>query len=158
MGRKNVSGDYPVKRVKLPSLRQLRNKADKLWSTLILLLATPEGSLDAVCGVCKKEKAISAHHVFHKSMHGRFRYDRRNGIPICRKCHFMERRDPAPVVISARWYVEGFDVLAIEVMAARGNGPFVRKRKDYELVIAGLEEMIAKEVLPNADASAAVEL
>lgn len=143
-----------MKRPKLPTLIQLRKKADKLWSVLILLLATPDGATGAVCAVCNEQPAISAHHVFHKSMHGRFRYDIRNGVPICRKCHFMERRDPAPVVIAAmrfiiRRYVSFYAFLNFvdEVMDARGNGPCVRKRKDFEMIISGLEEMIAKETM-----------
>ncbi len=143
------------KRAKLPTLAQLRKKADHLWSVLILLDGTPPGAVDGVArcavGDCTKP-AISAHHVFHKSMHGRFRYDRRNGLPICRKCHFMERRDPAPVVISAMRYLgcSAFIEFAADVMMMRGRGPIIRKRKDYENIIVILKELIATETIPEA--------
>lgn len=143
-----------MKRTKLPTLPQLRKKADHLWSILILLDGTPDGAVDgkARCAVgdCNLP-AVSAHHVFHKSMHGRFRYDRRNGIPICRKCHFMERRDPAPVVISAMRYLgcSAFIEFATDVMEARGRGPIVRKRRDFENIITALEEAIAIETIPE---------
>jgi len=139
------------KRVRLPSLPSLRRKADYLWSVLILLLGTQGDELMARCGVCGVMPAISAHHIFHKSMHGKFRYDKRNGLPICRKCHFMERRDPAPVVISAMRYMgcSEFIKFSCDVMEARGTGPIVRKRVDYNNIIAGLEEMIANETLPE---------
>ena len=137
------------KKKRLPTLRQLRQKADKLWSALVLAQATVYPMIYATCAVCNDKPAISAHHVFHKSMHGRFRYDLRNGIPICRKCHFMERRDPAPVVFAAirhhgcTEYME----FAAEVMAARNQGAFVRKRRDFDLVIEGLEDLAAEEIL-----------
>ena len=141
------------KRPRLPSLTQLRKKADHLWSVLILLDGTPvdgDGVARCAVGDCTMP-AISSHHVFHKSMHGRFRYDRRNGLPICRKCHFMERRDPSPVVISAMRYLgcSSFIEFASDVMEQRGKPPVVRKRKDFEAIIAGLEELIAIETLPE---------
>lgn len=141
-------------RPRLPSISQLRKKADRLWSILILLDGTPTGG-DGVArcavGNCTMP-AISSHHVFHKSMHGHFRYDRRNGLPICRKCHFMERRDPSPVMISAMYYlgISEFIEFSADVMERRGKGPVVRKRKDFENIIAGLEELIAIETLPKA--------
>lgn len=153
-----------MKRTKLPTLPQLRKRADYLWSILILIDGTPPGAIDgkARCAVgdCTMP-AISSHHVFHKSMHGRFRYDRRNGLPICRKCHFMERRDPAPVVISAMRYLgcSAFIEFSADVMEMRGKGPIVRKRKDFEAIIAILEELIAIETIPEglrADAPASV--
>ena len=155
------------RRTKLPTLPQLRKKADHLWSILILLDGTPIDG-DGVCrcavGNCGLP-AVSSHHIFQKSMHGRFRYDRRNGLPICRKCHFMERRDPAPVVISAMRYLgcSAFIEFASDVMEQRGRGPLVRKRKDFEAIIAGLEELIAIEAMTpeervRANAPTPVEL
>ncbi len=142
-----------MKRKKLPTLAQLRKKADKLWSTLILLDGTPSGDIISRCAVgdCTLP-AVSAHHVFHKSMHGRFRYDRRNGLPICRKCHFMERRDPAPVVIAAMKYLgySEFIEFSEDVMEQRGKGSVIRKRRDFENIIAGLEELIVIETMPEA--------
>ena len=137
------------KRARLPSLPKLRKQADKLWSTWILLLGTRPGFLAAVCGVCQEDKAISAHHVFHKSMHGRFRYSKTNGLPICRKCHFMERRDPAPVVFAAIRYhgCTEFMQFAADVMASRGQGAYVRKRADWHLTITALESAITEEVM-----------
>jgi len=142
-----------MKRKILPTLPQLRKRADYLWSVLILLDGTPADA-DGIClcavGRCRLP-AVSAHHVFQKSMHGRFRYDRRNGLPICRKCHFMERRDPAPVVVSAMAYLgcSEFQEFATDVMEARGKGPIVRKRADFERIIVGLQELIAIETIPE---------
>ena len=143
-----------MKRKRLPTLPQLRKRADHLWSILILMDGTPPDAIDGIsrCAVGKcRMPAISAHHVFHKSMHGRFRYDRRNGLPVCRKCHFMERRDPAPVVVAAMGYLgcSEFREFATDVMENRGKGPIVRKRADFEAIILGLEELIAIETLPE---------
>ena len=140
-----------MRRPKLPTLTQLRKKADHLWSVLILLMGTKDGERDAVCGVCLERPAVSAHHVFHKSMHGRFRYDLRNGLPICRKCHFMERRDPAPVVIAAIRHLgcSAFRDFAMDVMDARGRGAIDRKRNDFDLIIVGLQAAIEERVIPE---------
>ncbi len=147
-----------MKRKKLPTLTQLRKRADYLWSVMILLIGSIKNPwfdgdpAVAVCGVCGEKPAVSSHHVFHKSMHGRFRYDLRNGLPICRKCHFMERRDPAPVVVRAIGYLgcSAFQDFAMEVMEARGRGAVVRKRKDYDVIIVGLEAAIAETAIPEA--------
>jgi hypothetical protein len=63
----------------------------------------------------------------------------------------MERRDPAPVVVSAMAYLgcSAFQEFSTDVMENRGEGPTVRKRADYENIIAGLEELIAIETIPE---------
>jgi hypothetical protein len=63
----------------------------------------------------------------------------------------MERRDPAPVVVSAMAYLgcSAFQEFATDVMEMRGKGPVIRKRADFERIIVGLEELIAIETLPE---------
>lgn len=142
-------------RKRLPKLRTLRNKADYLWSVLVLLdgqFADPwQGGPSATCQVCRERPANTAHHIFHRSMHARVRFDRRNGLPVCQRCHFMERRDPAPTVFAAVRYQSGFvrcnwlkDFVGV-VMDTRGQGKFPWNRERLSLVILALQEAITAE-------------
>ncbi len=115
----------------------LRRHLDRLWSEAILSRSRVEGV--PRCAVCQGE-ANQAHHIFRKEQHGRFRYDLRNGLALCAKDHRREKWDAAPVVVVAMDVLgQRFFDLAREVMAARGNGAHVWKRRELELIGAGLE-------------------
>ena len=128
------------KRVKLPSLARLKRKADHLWSTMVLVdggstdRPAPDGGFDCPCRVCHEKPAVSAHHIFHKGANGRFRYDRRNGLPICTGCHLRERYNPTPVVCAAMGYlgIPKFLGLAEDVncTSALPVGPGPAERRD----------------------------
>ena len=141
------------KKKRLPTISRLKKRADYLWSIMILMDGQErspwEGGPNATCQVCLEREAYAAHHVFHKSMHGRVRYDRRNGLPICKKCHFMERRDPAPVVFAAIRYhgCSVYSEFAMDVMATRNRGAYAWNREKIGLVIHALEELISAETV-----------
>jgi hypothetical protein len=104
------------------------------------------------CKKCGEKPASQAHHIFHKGSNGRFRYDRRNGLPLCAGCHLRERFDPAPVVVCAARYLgmDNFFALALAVEAY--TGPYLWSRVRLEGVIVGMEEILSVEVLPHAHA------
>lgn len=120
---------------RLTPLPRLRRQCDALWRSVILR--------NAVCAVCAGPPN-QAHHIFRKERHGRFRFDLRNGLPLCSRDHLNERHDAAPVVIKAILYhgQSLFD-LAREVEQSRGNGAYRWTRKELELIKAGLEQLKA---------------
>lgn len=133
------------KRVKLPSLKRLQARADRLWSKMVLA-----DSLDPsvwgppTCRVCHKKSATTGHHIFHKGAHGRARYDRRNGLPICTGCHLRERFDPTPVVCAAyRYHGDSvFWELESDVMESPGVYRWTRER--LNMVIIAMETILEK--------------
>lgn len=60
---------------------QLRRRADRLWTEIILSRA------ERRCEVCGGV-ANQAHHFFPKGMNSRLRFDLDNGISICQRDHF----------------------------------------------------------------------
>jgi hypothetical protein len=127
-------------RKKLPSLPSLRGKADRLWRDVILRVAGGELAFPK-CAVCEGP-AEQVHHIYHKSMYGAVRWDLHNGIPICKKCHLLEKYRPAATVVAAIRYlgVANFMMLADRVEESAGRK--VWTRRELELVISGLGEAL----------------
>ena len=99
--------------------------------------------------MCGKKPAVAAHHVYHKGSNGRFRYDRRNGVPICNGCHLRERYNPTPVAFAAMnhmgistWIRLGCDVI-------KWFGPYPWTRERLNLTIIALQELIAASTIPE---------
>lgn len=66
-------------RVKLPSVKSVRTKADSLLTPLIK-------AMYPLCLLCNNPTEVAHHHV-HKSKSTRLRYDLDNLINLCHKCH-----------------------------------------------------------------------
>ena len=130
------------KRTRLPSLKRLQARADRLWSKMILAQGT------GACQVCHTKEAVSAHHIFHKGAHGRARYDLRNGLSICTGCHLRERFDPTPVVFAAIAY-KGVEIFALERDVRQFRGPHPWTRDRLNCVILAMETIM--EVPDAAD-------
>ncbi len=150
-----------TKRVKLPPLARVMKRADHLWSILVLLDGAIPKEPKTPCMVCGVKPATTAHHIYHKGANGRFRYDRRNGLPICTGCHLRERYNPTPVAFAAMNYmgIAKWIELGCDVQEWRGAYRWTRER--LNLVVIALEGMIASAAIPEdirADASTPVEL
>ena len=81
---KAVIGEV-IKKVKLPSVKSARNKADALLTPLVKLI-------HPLCLLCNNSTEVAHHHV-HKSKSTRLRYDLRNLIPLCNRCHVVLHHD-----------------------------------------------------------------
>jgi len=144
------------KRVRLPSLKRLQARADRLWSKMILRDGQKydfqNDSFPTMCQVCHSRNATTGHHVFHKGANGRVRYDRRNGLPICTGCHLRERFNPTPVVCAAIGYhgIAKFLELAGDVDSFPGRYVWTRER--LNMVLIALETIL--EVPDAADSTA----
>lgn len=80
---------------------QLRGKADKLWFQALL---------KDNCEICGKI-AVQCHHFYRKSTYGHLRYDRENGVSLCKGCHFLaHHQDPKKIeekiieIRGQKWY------------------------------------------------------
>jgi hypothetical protein len=70
--------------MKQPSLAKLRRQALKLWTDLCHL----KGACEA-CGA--KTKGLNAHHFIDKKL-AHLRYEPRNAVLLCPKCHKFDSR------------------------------------------------------------------
>lgn len=76
----------PKKRTKLPAIKTMRNKCDKLLTPIIKEqhpICLLQGSEN-----CNYYTQVAHHHV-HKSKSNRLRYEIDNLIPLCHACHMM---------------------------------------------------------------------
>lgn len=75
-----------AKRAKLPAIKTMRNKCDKLLTPIIKEMhpyCLLQGS-----ETCARVTQVAHHHV-HKSRSTRLRYEIDNLIPLCHSCHMM---------------------------------------------------------------------
>lgn len=84
-----------TKRALKEPLYKLRDRCDALWREAIFALHGVK------CLVCGERAATQAHHIFHKGANNAFRFDTRNGLPVCTGCHLREKFNPTPVVVRA---------------------------------------------------------
>ena len=76
---------------KLPTLKKLQKIADKLWQDTIRKLYKE-------CAVCGAPMKLG-HHFFAKHLSNKLRYNIKNGVPLCVKCHFKHHRSEDPFII-----------------------------------------------------------
>jgi len=74
-------------------IKKLRNKADKLFQQVCLLL-------EPNCEACGK-KAEVVHHFIPKSLSANLRYNIDNGISLCNSCHFKHHSTADPDIYEA---------------------------------------------------------
>lgn len=115
-----------------PSVKTLRNKADRLWSLMIR-------QRDGRCRRCGKEPPaviLQAAHVISRRYKA-IRWDPRNGLALCVGCHHWNHHNP----VEFDWWVkeeigeETYDALRTEALSYVGR---VNKTNLRE-VIAELE-------------------
>lgn len=121
---------------KKPSVKTLRNKADRLWS---LAIRQRDGQCRR-CGRGSGEVTLQAAHVISRSYKA-VRWDLRNGICLCLGCHHWNHHQP----VEFSWWVQDligkelYESLRKEALAYVGRV----KKIDLEEVIAELETKVA---------------
>lgn len=81
-----------------PSVKTLRNKADRLWSLMIR-------QRDGRCRRCDKEPpeiVLQAAHVISRRYKA-IRWDEQNGLALCVGCHHWGHKQP----VEFDWWVQG---------------------------------------------------
>lgn len=118
-----------------PSVKSLRNKADKLWSQMIR-------ERDGKCRRCGKEPPeviLQAAHVISRRYKA-IRWDLRNGIGLCIGCHHWAHKQP----VEFDWWVqellgkETYESLRQEALAYVGRV----SRVNLEEVVADLKAQL----------------
>lgn len=100
--KKTKKTKKPTKRLKLPSLKTARNKADSYLTPIIK-------ALHPKCAICGKETQV-AHHFVHKSSSNKLRYELENLVNLCNPCHFRLHQNEsywAAVLVSGlgmKWF------------------------------------------------------
>lgn len=114
--------------MKKPTVKTLRDKADRLWSQLIR-------QRDGACRRCGRgqgEVVLQAAHVISRRYKA-IRWDDRNGICLCVGCHHWAHMQP----IEFDWWVRDliggktYETLRTEALAYTGT----LKRVDLESVV-----------------------
>lgn len=123
---------YLEKKIKKPSIKTLRNKADKLYQEL--------GRLNYdKCLVCGKPMSC-LHHYHPKSSCSALRYDLDNGIPLCAGCHFSHHNGN-PDIHNTINMIKGLEW--VEEMEWRKNNIKVKTNAEYyRVIIQDLQTMI----------------
>ena len=118
---------------KKPTIKTLRNKADRLWSLAIR-------ERDGACRRCGTTERLQAAHVISRRYKA-IRWDLRNGICLCMGCHHWNHHNP----VEFDWWVQDligkdvYDALKSEAL----NYVDRVKRIDLEEVIEDLKRKVA---------------
>jgi len=92
-------------RTKLPTVKSMRNKCDKLL-TPIIKAQHPECFLKGSKN-CNFHSQVAHHHI-KKSRSSALRYDLENLIPLCNSCHMMLHQN------ESKWVLELIEMKGIE--------------------------------------------
>jgi len=103
--------------------KRLRNKADKIYQEIGRKLYADKG-----CLVCPGEYSC-LHHYFPKSTCSALRYNIKNGIPICVKCHCRIHSSDDPTINNKIIRSKGMDWL--EELEAIKRNTFVKTSLEY---------------------------
>ena len=122
------------KKINITSIPALRRKCDRLWSAAIL-------QRDPTCRLCHKKPSRDPHHIFAKSRHAHLRFDLRNGIGLCARCHMDMHHDPVrPVLVLERQMNGYLGPLMVDAYDVLQCGKRF-SRRELEIIKAGLEAM-----------------
>ncbi len=64
------------------SKKKIMKAMDRMWSHLIF---ATYGNRCVLCG----KPAVDSHHIIRRSKSNALRYDIKNGVPLCKGCHFF---------------------------------------------------------------------
>lgn len=118
-----------------PTVKSLRNKADKLWAKAVLARAGGK------CELCF-DPAKDPHHIYRKERNAHLRYDYRNGMALCKRCHLQTRYDPMRIdmhIVAIRGFEE------MEQLDALPHRDKPWSVKSLQHVIVGLEHGLKME-------------
>ena len=119
----------------MTKITRLRKKADKLFYFLVML------ENNGLCEICNKP-ATTAHHIIPKSQSSLLRYDKRNGVSICKSCHFSIHVKTDPQIIHKIFKIKG-DTLIKELFDIKNQLNLKTKGiKYYTNIINYLQETI----------------
>ncbi len=126
---------------RVPAKGRLRDMADRLWATAV------KADWANTCAICGIRSSLDAHHLIPRQ-HTAYRYDLRNGICLCARCHVWDvNRSPHQSAIGwLMWLDSHHHALSLwyhEAMYDLHKIPPITKNADFYCgVIRGLREYV----------------
>ena len=77
--------------------QRLRSQCDKLFFERAMDLYGDD-ECGTPCGACEEQTSTQVHHFFPKGLYSNLRYNLKNAVPICIKCHFFHHHRGDPTV------------------------------------------------------------
>lgn len=119
------------------TVKSVKKSCDKLWSELVRA-----GGHCERCGATSEDSQLHAHHVYGRNNH-RLRWEPRNGVCLCARCHRYFHDNPLEF---ANWFRESSRWTDAWYLASQNrNGPIKRTLQDYLNLEQGLRELLAAE-------------
>ena len=118
-------------------IKRKRKEADRLWIRVCL---EEYGSLCEVCG----KPAVDVHHFIPKSLSARLRLDIKNGVPLCRSCHFAHHFKADPSISASIINKRGSDWY--EYLQAHRNDDTTTTLSFFEDAIKKLKEYLNDKI------------
>jgi hypothetical protein len=87
----------PLRRPRKRTVSSVKKSCDRLWSEIVRA-----GGECERCGRTSEESQLHAHHVFGRNNH-RLRFEPRNGVCLCARCHRWTHDNPLSY---ATWFRE----------------------------------------------------
>jgi len=111
--------------------QNFRGKADTEWSLQV--------RAGGKCEKCGATEHLHAHHVINKSLSSFLRYELKNGICLCFKCHFWWHHE-APTVTSD-WFIKKFGQERFDWLNSQRHEPAHTNTRFYEENYIRLKEL-----------------
>jgi hypothetical protein len=120
--------------------KKLRNKADRLYQEAGRIMYADKG-----CLICGGEYSCM-HHYFPKSTSSALRYNIKNGIPICHKCHCRIHQSDDPTINNLIVKIKGQEWLT-ELELIKKTTSVKTSLEYYETICRNLELLMPYKVI-----------
>lgn len=128
---------------KLPSLKTLKNKLDKLFNAYIRLR-------DKKCILSGKKEKLQCSHYYDYMQNPFLRWDERNAHAMTNKIHFKHHHGKAPDY--AHWMYKKYGIDFMEQLYKDSKKKFIPTRKKYLSLIEYYQNKLEKLNAKNSSA------
>ena len=138
--KKSIRTKKKIKVKKLPTIKRLRNKLDKVFNTYIKLR-------DGKCILSGVTEELQCSHYYDKRNSPFLRWDERNAHAMAKSIHFRHHHGKAPDY--SLWMVKKYDIVFLEKLSIDSYKKYDPKREDYNRLINHYIEKINVLKLKN---------
>lgn len=125
------------------TIRSVKRSCDSIWSELVRA-----GGHCERCGATSEQSQLHAHHAYGRNNH-RLRWERRNGVCLCARCHRRVHDEPLEFAL---WFSERRFEDALWLAKYNKKGLLKRNLQDYLNLEATLQHALrAAESRSKAD-------
>jgi hypothetical protein len=115
-------GGRPISKSRKRTVSSVKKSCDRLWSAIVRA-----GGECERCGRTSEESQLHAHHVYGRNNH-RLRFEPRNGVCLCARCHRWTHDNPLSY---ATWFREHRSEDDAFLHSETSKGLISRKLSDY---------------------------